>query len=250
MDVNKPIENPVLVELLDNLKTQFNADTEHKFFKELLSAKFLSPITQDSLQGCKNGESALKEDAAIKFIYLNDEKGNSYLPAFTDWNELRKWNKANEIKTLILSFEDYKTMIFEKDSIFSGFVLNPFGHNIIFDKDLIQQAEKSVSGKKENESVMIGIPEKYPYEMVEALKKFLPSISSVKSVYLLLMVRGEKDKSFLLVVDTDGNINDVFCKIANKATKYLSKDEQLDLVLLSQPFGKSAVVGQIPFYER
>lgn len=46
MDINKPIENPVLVELLDNLKTQFNADTEHKFFKELLSAKFLSPITQ------------------------------------------------------------------------------------------------------------------------------------------------------------------------------------------------------------
>ena len=48
MDVNKPIENPVLVELLDNLKTQFNADTEHKFFKELLSAKLLTPITQDS----------------------------------------------------------------------------------------------------------------------------------------------------------------------------------------------------------
>ena len=49
MDVNKPIENPVLVELLDNLKTQFNADTEHKFFKELLSAKFLSPITQEKI---------------------------------------------------------------------------------------------------------------------------------------------------------------------------------------------------------
>ena len=97
---------------------------------------------------------------------------------------------------------------------------------------------------------MIGIPEKYPYEMVEALKKFLPSISSVKSVYLLLMVRGEKDKSFLLVVDTDGNINDVFCKIANKATKILIEGRTIGFGAFITTFWKSAVEGQIPFYER
>ena len=78
MDVNKPIENPVLVELLDNLKTQFNADTEHKFFKELLSAKFLSPITQDSLQGCKNGESALKVLLKDKYHSTKDSLTKKY----------------------------------------------------------------------------------------------------------------------------------------------------------------------------
>lgn len=250
MDINKPIENLVLLGLLDKLKTLFNADTEHEFFKELLSTKFLSPITQDSLQGCKRGESTLKEGARIKFIHLNDEKGNSYLPVFTDWNELKKWNETEEIKTLILSFEDYKTMTLENNSMITGFVLNPYGHNIVFDKNLIQQAEESVSKKRESESVMIGVPEKYPHKMIEALKDFLPTIDSVKSAYLLLMVRGEKDKSCLLVVDTDGNLNIVFGKIAKIVTKYLAKEELIDFVPLSQPFGKSAVEGQEPFYKK
>lgn len=245
MDINSPIENPVLIELLNNLKAQFNADTEHEFFKELLSSKFLSPITQDSLQGCKSGEGT-----TIKFIHLNDEKGNSYLPVFTDWNELKKWNKTEGIKTLILSFEDYKTMILENNSMFTGFVLNPFGHNIIFDKNLIQQAEENISKKQKSESVMIGVPEKYPHQMIEALKDFLPSIESVKSAYLSLMIRGEKAKSYLLVVDTDGNLNDVFGKIAEVVTKYLSKEELIDFVPLAQAFGKSAVEGQEPFYKR
>lgn len=250
MDINSPIENPVLLELLNNLKAQFSIEIEHDFFKELLSTKFLSPITQDSLQGCKSGESTLKEGATIKFIHLNDEKGNSYLPVFTDWNELKKWNEKDDVKTLILSFEDYKTMILENNSMFTGFVLNPYGHNIIFDKNLIQQAEENMTEKTESESVMIGEPEKYPHKMIEALKDFLPSINSVKSAYFLLMVRGEKDKSYLLVVDTDGNLNDVFGKIAKIVTKYLAKEELIDFVTLSQPFGKSAVEGQEPFYKK
>lgn len=250
MDINSPIQNPVLLELLDNLKAQFNLETEHEFFQELLSTKFLSPITQDSLQECRSEENTLKEGATLQFIHLNDEKGNSYLPVFTDWNELKKWNKTEEIKTLILSFEDYKTMILENNSMLTGFVLNPFGHNIIFDKNLIQQAEENVSKKRESESVMIGVPEKYPHKMIEALKEFLPSIESVKGAYLLLMVRGEKEKSYLLVVDTDGNLNDVFGKIAEIVTKYLSKEELIDFVPLSQAFGKSAVEGQEPFYKK
>lgn len=36
MDVNKPIGNSKLLELLAKLKKQFDADIEHEFFRELL----------------------------------------------------------------------------------------------------------------------------------------------------------------------------------------------------------------------
>lgn len=250
MDINKPIENFVLLELLDRLKKQFNTNTEHAFFKELLSTELLSPITQDSLQECGNGTNVLKEGTSIKFINFNDDQGNIYLPVFTDWDELKKWNKSEDVKTVIRSFNDYETMIFGDTSLLSGFVLNPFGNNIIFDKTLIKQARESVDNIKEKESVMIGIPEKYPHNLIEELKSFLPKINSVKSAYLLLMIRGEKDKSYLIVVDTDGNLNDIFGNIAQVAKKYLGKDELLDFIPLSQPFGKSAIEGQTAFYQR
>lgn len=250
MDVNKPIENTQLLERLEILKSSYSHQLEYEFFVELISAHLLTPITEDSLIGCTEGQSILKEGATIKFIHLSDDTGNDYIPAFTDWDELRKWNNAKNIKTLILSFDDYKALVSGDESSLKGFVLNPFGQNILFDKDLIQRVEERTTTVGKGESVMLGIPEKYPVQMIDALKQFLPSISSVKSIYLLLMVRGEDDRSFLLIVDTDGDYNDVFGKIADFAVNYLKKDEKLDFVPLADEFGRNAVEGHSPFYQR
>lgn len=56
---------------------------------------------------------------------------------------------------------------------------------------------------KKGETVMLGIPEKYPADIVDALKEYLPSLSSVKSAYLMLMIKNRNDKSYLLIVYTD-----------------------------------------------
>lgn len=110
---------------------------------------------------------------------------------------------------------------------------------------------KNNSNKIEkNESVILGTPKDYPHEMVDKLKEILPSIDTVNSAYLLLMIRNKKDKSFLIVVDTNGNLPNVFEKIANIATKYLKSDEKIDFVSLNDSFGKKSVQGEIPFYKR
>ncbi len=245
MDTNKLIDNTEILNLLDRLKAQFSAELEYELYKQLLSTKFLSPLTEDSLNGSSIRKDTLNEESMIKFISLKDQNGNDYLPVFTDWNELKKWNKTNGIKTQVLTFVDYKAIIKERNSKFKGFVLNPASHNIIFDRDLIDEVCRI-----NDESVMIGIPEKYPHEMVEALQDFLTNIKDVKRAYLLLMIRGGTEKSYLLVVESKGNINDIFRKLAKVVSKYLVKDELVDFVSLSQPFGKSAVEGQKPFYEK
>ena len=250
MDVNKPIENSQLLDILERLKSNYSYMLEHEFFEELNSAYFLTPVTEDSQIGCATGEAIVKEDTTIKFIHLSDDYGHNYIPAFTDWNELRKWNDAKNIRTLILSFNDYKNLVFSAESTFEGFVLNPFGNNILFDKDLIREVEDSVDEAKQGEAVMLGIPEKYPVQMIDALKEFLPSLVSVKSAYLLLMIREEDDKSLLLIVDTDGDYNNVFGKIADIAVNYLESDETLDIIPLAEEFGKNAVEGHSPFYQK
>lgn len=141
-------------------------------------------------------------------------------------------------------------MVFGDKNTLNGFVLNPFGQNILFDKDLIQRVKDSVVKVNRNESVMLGIPEKYPTQMINALKQFLPDITSVKRAYLLLMVRGEDEKSLLLIVDTDGDYNTVFEKIADIAVGYLESDEKLDFIPFAEEFGRNAVEGHTPFYQK
>jgi hypothetical protein len=249
VDINKPIENFQLLEKLERLKTNNDSQSEYEFFEELMASKLLSPVTEDSLMGVRGGEAVLEKGEKIKFIYLSDEKGNNYIPAFTDWNEFKKWNDSTSIKALILSFLDYKALITEGNNLPHGFVLNPFGDNIVFDKNLAQEVENCVNNIEKERTVMLGVPEKYPDEMVNALTKFLPTLSVVKRAYLLWMVQGDDDSSFLLVIDTTGDYGTIFGKIADVATKYLGADEKLDFVPASEEFGESAIRGHHPFYE-
>ena len=78
----------------------------------------------------------------------------------------------------------------------------------------------------------------------------MPNIASAKSVYLLLMIWGEDDKSLLLIVGTDGDYNTVFGRIADIAIDYLEPDEKSDFAPFAETFGENAVEGSILFYQK
>lgn len=250
MDINIPINNIELVEQLKKLKENYSESVEHRFFEMLLLAKFLSPLSRNSLQMYNSDKDVLLQNASIELIQLEDKFGNNYLPVFTDFEEIKKWNDSEEIRSLVLSFDDYKALIYRDDLEINGFVLNPFGENIVFDKKLIQQVENSLVKVKKDESVMIGLPEKYQEKMLEELSNFFSNVKSVKSAFLLFMVRGGIEKSYLMIVDVESNENKIFKQIGEFASKYLNEDEVLDIAPLSSYFGKNAVKGYEPFYRK
>ena len=60
---------------------------------------------------------------------------------FTDWSELKKWKDEEGQQTFAVSFKDYADMLFRKDakgnvSPAGGFVINPYGGNIVVTKEL------------------------------------------------------------------------------------------------------------------
>ncbi|WP_145453346.1 enhanced serine sensitivity protein SseB C-terminal domain-containing protein, partial [Staphylococcus epidermidis] len=80
------------------------------------------------------------------------------------------------------TFKDYESML--GNGSFEGVVINPFGENLLIDGNLIEIINNSALQMDEGESVMIGIPNDYPTEMIDALKKQLPKMAHVKSAYL------------------------------------------------------------------
>ena len=59
-----------------------------------------------------------------------------FFPAFTDWEELRKLCGPKNQQTLVLSFDDYAGMVLN-DNNAAGFVLDPFGACLSFDRTMI-----------------------------------------------------------------------------------------------------------------
>ena len=100
------------------------------------SARFLAPVTITPPQASP-GQTALGQGTAIQFQLLTSQAGQLFFPAFTSWEELRKLCGPKNQQTLLLSFDDYAAMIL-RDHRAAGFVLDPFGCCLSFDRAMTE----------------------------------------------------------------------------------------------------------------
>lgn len=246
MDINQPVENPGLLDVMNQLRQ--GKDSEEVFFSELFQAKFLCPAQvelKDAVKG-KGGKVSVGGESAVSPTSIRDQEGNHFLMAFTDWREIRKWSEEKNLKTLVLTYEDYQHIIIDGDSPYAGVVINPYGANIVLNKDMMQNILPDKVTMQEGETVMIGVPKDYPVKMVEALSQEFAKRKDVKCAYLLWMARGD-ETSYLLVLDADGNEQKLFPVIGEICQPFLD-EEFMDMVPFYSQFGQSAAENQEPFY--
>ncbi|EAD9295777.1 enhanced serine sensitivity protein SseB, partial [Listeria monocytogenes] len=79
-------------------------------------------------------------------------------------------------------------------------------------------------------------------------KSFFEKDSSIKSAFLLQMVR-DNQISLLLVIDTP-NIEVLFSKLNEYTEKFLDSEQILDILALDTPLGKNTTKEYEPFYKR
>lgn len=246
MDINKPITNPRLLNAIEEMRKD---NTKEQFFvNELFKANFLCPAKvelKNSEKGGK-GQITLGEGSTIALTSIDDQQGKHYLMAFTDWEEIGKWSREENIQTIILICEEYQQILNKEDSPYAGFVINPYGANIMLNKDLLNGIHPSEMIMQVGESVMIGEPKDYPTDMVEKLKQMFKDIKEIRGAYLLWMARNN-ETSYLLVLNANGNEQKFFPVVGEICQPYL-KGNFIDMVPYSTQFGQRAVENQKPFY--
>ena len=247
MEINTSIENPQLVIAIQNYTSNQSFETERNLHLALKEAKFLAPVNLDGWQDRGFGEQKLNQDVGFNLISIQDENNNVYLPAFTDWGEVGKWSKDQDLKTMVFTLEDYsKIFIGSEESL--SIVINPYGENLVINsQQVIAIGDNDLD---ENEIVRIGVPKKYPIEMCKAFENYFILNGCVSAAYLLLMVRNRNEQSYLLVIATDEDVDIIYPKLAEIADKYLQLGEVIDFISNKEEFGQSAIEGQEPFYER
>lgn len=264
IDVNKPLENPKLKELFSlrnaGLPEKEYSDVLNQLLEEIvMNAHFLSVI-QMSKAPEQNGDgtATFKENTTIGFPMLSAADGRKFYPVFIDWEELGKWEEMRNPppQTLILSFDDYASMVLGQNQA-DGIVVNPFSDNLPLDRDLMMhlRARKEIitSGCAEiqiekDTPVRLGEPAKSPVKLIDALVKHAQKHKNIRTAWLRLMEK-EGELSFLVVVDADGDRNEVFASIAEAARPYLD-EMYLDMVPFHSDFGRTAVDGVTPIYQK
>lgn len=256
-DINKPIENPKLKELLKEFKQNDNNEVLGNIYEEVaMNAKFVAIMTLSS-EPVDNGDgtSTFQEDSTMKLITINTQDNRSFFPLFTDWDEVYKWKELVTPKGLVVGFDDICSFVLNTD-IHVGLVINPFGDSFVIDinqlrfmkerKDSIKNGYMSRVLKEETK-VMLGEPKEYPTEMVNALKNFLKNNLICERVWLrLMMVKDEQ--SYLLVIETKNEREFVVKSLVEVAKPFL-KNMYLDLIIYDES-NASYVINVEPFYSR
>lgn len=139
MELNKPISNPMLIGAIQVMKADPSQEHKNMFIDEMLKAKFLSPvIITPKPEKDENGKVTLSPTNKFQFPMLTSQENTHYFMAFTDRMELKKSEKEDSDKNAcILTIEDYMGMILQKDCDAAGFVINPFGENIIVPREML-----------------------------------------------------------------------------------------------------------------
>lgn len=250
MELNKPVENP---ELLAELRKRTSVGNDRQAQINYMNNLMHMVATQASFL------VLIKlEGERMQVNMINSPDGKTYIPLFTDMESLRKWEMFKDVpvQTVAASFDD--VMGFLNDRV-SGVVINPFSENLCITTPQLQHMKqvKAQSTQinehklKKDTAVQIGEPKEYPLNLVNAIKSHAETDPRIKEVHMKVMTR-EGEMSFLLIIDFDGELNDVFTGVAGAGRGHVPAGMFLEMVPLNSEFGQQVITTTFskPIYKK
>lgn len=135
----KPITNPMLSGAMELMKSSNTLEHRKMFIEEMIHAKFLSPVVIDPKPvPDENGISRIDKSARVQVPMLTAPDGKHFFMAFTELEELQKWNKEAGQQIFGFSFADYVGMVRNAKETSNGFVINPYSHNIVLTSEMME----------------------------------------------------------------------------------------------------------------
>ena len=138
-DQNKPVANPELTAAVERMNRENSRESREAVLDLVITtARFLAPVTiTPAPEEQAGGQTALGQGTQIQFQLLANQEGQPFFPAFTGWDELRKLCGPKNQQTLVLTFDDYAAMVV-RDTRAAGFVVDPFGACLSFDRAMVE----------------------------------------------------------------------------------------------------------------
>ena len=252
------ITNPQLVKAIETMQADGCKENIDAMIDAVVEAKFILPakVTPTTRARTQNGQTIMEQSTQVQFRLLENANKEKFFGAFTDIDELNKWNGVSEGNKVVTDFDSLSQMVMDPSANVLGFVINPFGKSVTFPKNMvisIKQQRDFIRMKnntiKPGTPVSLGEPKEYPIDLMAALINHFSTEQFVNAAYLRMMEQDGR-KSYLIVVDFIGDMESTFDAIDKVAKPYLDDDIQLSMMPYSMDFGRNAVKGVEPFYRK
>lgn len=154
-EVDKVIRNMELIIAIRKVQDDDTPQNRSRMISEMMRSKFITPAvisaeTEEEVR--RNKAKGLPTSIQASFKVINTTDGRKFLPAFTDTAQMREWKTrchiTEPVRNMVMNFDAYAKYIFGSNGDLAGFVINPFGENMVFPYDLMKSL---MSQKMEHE---------------------------------------------------------------------------------------------------
>jgi hypothetical protein len=133
--LKKPtVKNPDLVAAMADLKEKKTSAAENAMIEELKKAQLIAPVIMDDIPEDIDLSDGQQYKTQAKFMMLQQKDGSRYFPAFTEWLEVLKWRNDPEIKTVVMTVEQYVS-IMARSNESAGLVINPTEQGMVLTRE-------------------------------------------------------------------------------------------------------------------
>ena len=243
------IRNPELVLALNVFKAEDTPAARKAITTALGGAKLLAPVVLQEVLDEQDlepdGSVALQRKTKVQYTMFAKPDGTKLFPAFTDWDELHKWQEG-PCQTVIMTVREYAQLLAHEGA---GLILNPKGQNVFVPRQMILPAPKPVVFDK-TRPIGIADPKDLPEKLVEGVQKALGAQPKVKEGWLRIMQQDQK-RAWLLVLELDEGteLKDIMQPMLKDMAPVMGQTS-MTLTLRSSDLGQKATSQGLPLYIR
>lgn len=253
------IKNPALKSAIVKMQEEGSKENIDAMVNAVLEAKLILPIkvTPITKAHTNNGKTVMEQQNQVQFRLLENVNKDKYLGVFTDIEELYKWKDTEKGVKAVSNFDTVATIVMDPNNDIKGFVIDAFGKSVTFPKPMVIsiKQQRDYLNMKDNKiepgsRVHLSDPKEFPIDLMASLINHFSTEPNVNSAYLRLMQQENGKKSYFIVVDFIGNMEETFEAISKVAKPYLDEEIELSMMPYSMEFARNAVNGVEPFYRK
>lgn len=253
------IKNPELLDAIEKMQTDGSKENIDAMINEIIKAKLILPakITPTTQAKTENGRTVMQQANQVQFRLLKNGNGEMFFGVFTDVEEMYKWEDTKSSSKVVTDFDSLASMVMDEKSNVGGFVVNAFGKSVTFPKPMVMtiKQQRDYLRMKNNTiesgtKIQLGEPDEYPIDLMAALINHFSTEETVNAAYLRMIKKEDGQKSYFIVVDFYGDMQETFDYINKIAKPYLDDEIELTMMPYSMEFARNAVNGIEPFYKK
>jgi hypothetical protein len=149
------VDNTKLVEAIKEMRKDFTPENQNKVINLALRSTFLVPaILEKNTELVADADNHVKfqDKQKAKFILINHKERGSYFPAFTDNEAVKTLKTDQKFVPFAMKFADIAALTEHTPNV-NGFVIDPFGLNLPFTKEILESIKQTLMRvKKEKEA--------------------------------------------------------------------------------------------------